>query len=135
MPNNYTKAESFYIKDGRIGWTEKDTQELIASDPKILGLGPFSNVHREHTQPQGGRVDLILSGDRNSARYVVEIQLGSTDPEHIIRTIEYWEQEKHARPDVDHVAVIVAEKITERFYNVIALLNRHTNHRNEDDGD
>jgi len=48
----------------------------------------------------------------SDARYEIEIQLGATDPSHIIRTIEYWDTEKERYPQYDHCAVIVAEEIT-----------------------
>jgi len=53
----------------------------------------------------------------------VEIQLGPTDESHIIRTIEYWDIERKRYPQYEHTAVIVAEDITSRFLNVIALFN------------
>ena len=56
-------------------------------------------------------------------RYEVEIQLGSTDEAHIIRTIEYWDVERKRYPQYDHTAVIIAENITSRFLNVISLFN------------
>jgi hypothetical protein len=56
--------------------------------------------------------------------YEVEVMLGRVDESHIIRTIEYWDLERQRRPHYDHRAVIVAEQITSRFFNVIRLLNR-----------
>jgi len=56
--------------------------------------------------------------------YEVEIMLGATDESHIIRTIEYWDIERRRFPSKEHRAVIVAEEITNRFFNVIALMNR-----------
>ena len=56
-------------------------------------------------------------------RYEVEIQLGSTDESHIIRTIEYWDIERKRYPQYDHCAVLVAEDVTSRFLNVIGLFN------------
>lgn len=53
----------------------------------------------------------------------MEIQLGPTDESHIIRTIEYWDIERKRYPQYEHTAVIVAEDITSRFLNVIALFN------------
>jgi hypothetical protein len=50
--------------------------------------------------------------------------LGTLDESHIIRTIEYWDIERQRYPAYDHRAVIVAEEITARFFNVIRLLNR-----------
>lgn len=60
-------------------------------------------------------------GDTNG-RYEVEVQLGSTDESHIIRTIEYWDIERKRYPQYDHTAVIVAEDITSRCLNVISLI-------------
>lgn len=49
--------------------------------------------------------------------------MGRTDESHIIRTIEYWDIERKRYPQYEHVAVIVAEDITNRFLNVISLFN------------
>ncbi len=56
-------------------------------------------------------------------RYEVEVQLGATDETHIIRTLEYWDIERKRYPQYDHCAVLIAEDITSRFLNVIALFN------------
>lgn len=61
--------------------------------------------------------------DGNNIRYEIEIQLGETDPSHIICTIEYWDTERKRYQRYDHVAVTFAEKITGRFLNVIQLFN------------
>ena len=97
-------------------------QEFIFNDPSVLGLGELTAIQREKIQPAGGRLDILLADDDGN-RYEVEIQLGSTDPSHIIRTIEYWDTEKKRYPQYDHCAVIVAEEITGRFMNVISLFN------------
>ena len=97
-------------------------QEYIFENPSVLGLGDLIPIQREKTQPSGGRLDLLLAND-NGKRYEIEIQLGATDPSHIIRTIEYWDMEKKRLPQYDHCAVIVAEEITGRFMNVISLFN------------
>jgi hypothetical protein len=70
----------------------------------------------------GGRLDLLLFDDDKDRRYEVEIQLGPTDPSHIIRCIEYWDIQRRTYPDYEHIAVIIAESITTRFLNVMALL-------------
>ena len=98
-------------------------QEFIFNDPTILGLGDVTPIQREKIQPAGGRLDMLLASDDKGTRYEVEIQLGATDPSHIIRTIEYWDTEKRRYPQYDHCAVIVAEEITGRFMNVIQLFN------------
>ena len=97
-------------------------QNFIFNDPSVLGLGELTPIQRERIQPAGGRLDILLADD-NGTRYEVEVQLGATDPSHIIRTIEYWDTEKKRYPQYDHCAVIIAEEITGRFMNVISLFN------------
>jgi len=80
---------------------------------------------KERSQPRAGRLDLLLQDAESNRRYEVEIQLGSTDESHIIRTIEYWDIERKRYPQYEHSAVIVAEDITARFLNVINLFNGH----------
>lgn len=102
---------------------ERWVQEVIAADPTILGLGEVSLRDRERMQASGGRLDLLLQEADTKSRYEVEIQLGQTDPSHIIRTIEYWDIERKRYPQYEHTAVIIAEEITSRFLNVISLFN------------
>ena len=102
---------------------EKSIQEFIFNDPSVLGLGNLIPIQRERRQPVGGILDILLSDEDGLERYEVEIQLGSTDPSHIIRTLEYWDTEKKRYPRYNHCAVIVAEEITGRFMNVISLFN------------
>lgn len=102
---------------------EKWVQKIIADDPSILGLGDLILKDKERIQPRAGRLDLLLQDPDSSRRYEVEVQLGKTDESHIIRTIEYWDIERKRYPQYDHTAVIVAEDITSRFFNVIGLFN------------
>ena len=101
---------------------EKMIQDYIFENPSCLGLGELTALTKEKTQPAGGRLDILMADDDNT-RYEIEIQLGETDPSHIIRTIEYWDTERKRYQKYDHVAVIVAEQITGRFMNVIQLFN------------
>lgn len=98
--------------------------EVINKKPAVLGLGDLVVVDRERYQPTGGRIDMLLAND-SGQRFEIEIQLGSTDETHIIRTIEYWDIERRRYPATDHVAVIAAEEITGRFFNVINLFGNH----------
>src|SRR4051794_16406032 len=102
---------------------ERWVQDLIASDPGILGLGDLVLRDRERVQPRAGRLDLLLQDLETKRRYEVEIQLGPTDEAHIIRTIEYWDIERKRYPQYEHCAVLVAEDITSRFLNVVSLFN------------
>lgn len=119
----FIKSEKFSLKR-HPKYNEKWLQVLIENNPDLLGLGELEVVERERIQSSGGRLDYLLRDADNNMLYEVEIQLGSTDPSHIIRTIEYWDIEKRRNPNYEHRAVIVAEEITNRFFNVIYLMNR-----------
>ena len=97
-------------------FNETWVQDRIAEDPSILKLGNLYLKDRERRQPKAGRLDLLLQDEEEDRRYEVEIQLGSTDESHIIRTIEYWDIERKRYPQYEHVAVIIAEDITCLLY-------------------
>jgi hypothetical protein len=101
----YVRFEKVWLKNhpqlnGR--WV----QERIAEDPTILGLGDVVLKDKERIQPRAGRLDLLLQDAESSRRYEVEIQLGSTDESHIIRTIEYWDIERKRYSQYDHTAIL-----------------------------
>ena len=98
-------------------------QKAITDDPALLGLGDLIVRDKERVQPGGGRIDLVLQDSESSTRYEVEIQLGTTDETHIIRTIEYWDIERTRYPQYDHKAILIAENVTSRFLNVLRLFN------------
>jgi hypothetical protein len=118
---NYVKYEQISLNHANLD--EHWVQDRIAEDPAILGLGDVILKDKERMQPRAGRLDLLLQDAEAARRYEVEIQLGSIDESHIIRTIEYWDIERKHYPQYDHTAVIVAEDITSRFLNVISLFN------------
>jgi hypothetical protein len=119
----FIKAEEVSIRD-HFG-KETYVQELLVSDPALLGLGNLVVIGKERKQSSSGRLDILLGSLDEKRWYEVEVQLGPTDETHIIKTIEYWDIERRQRPKISHTAVIVAEQITQRFFNVIALFNQH----------
>lgn len=116
------KSNRIWMKSNP-SYTEKWLQDQIANDPSILNLGEIYVKDIERRQPSGGRLDMLFEDLEGNTRFEVELQLGSTDETHIIRTIEYWDIERKRYPNYEHVAVIVAEDITTRFFNVISLFN------------
>src|SRR3989440_741973 len=122
MALTYVKPEKIWLKD-HPELNERWVQDRIAEDPMLLGLGDLVLKDKERMQPRAGRLDLLLQDSEGDRRYEVEVQLGSTDESHIIRTIEYWDIERKRYPQYDHCAVLVAEDITSRFLNVVALFN------------
>lgn len=103
--------------------SERWVQKVLEDSPSLLGLGDLDVRDVERRQPRAGRLDMLLTDSDGSTRYEVELQLGPTDESHIIRTLEYWDTERRRYPQYEHVAVIVAEEITSRFFNVIGLFN------------
>lgn len=120
----YTEGEIISLKS-HPQFNEAWLHNLIIKNPKIVGLGDLTVISHERRQPKAGRLDLLMQDDELKKRYEIEIQLGSTDESHIIRTIEYWDNERRRYPHYDHCAVIIAENVTSRFLNVISLFNGH----------
>ena len=117
----HVKLTKIRLRGGPLN--ERWIQEKLADDPALLGLGDLDVWDVERRQPNAGRLDMLLTDPDSSTRYEVELQLGRTDESHIIRTIEYWDTERRRYPQYEHVAVIIAEEITSRFFNVISLFN------------
>ena len=102
---------------------ERWVQERIAEDPALLGLGDLVLKDKERiSHAPGGSIccfktPIRINGMKSRCSW------GKSDEGPIIRTIEYWDIEKETLPPMQHTAVIVAEDITTRFLNVIALFN------------
>jgi len=122
MPLELKKVAPVELRS--VGLDEKWLQDRIRDDPTLLGLGELEIAGREHRQPIGGRIDFLMRDAEAETYYEVEVMLGALDESHIIRSIEYWDVERQRRPQFEHRAVIVAEQITSRFFNVLRLLNR-----------
>jgi len=118
----YVKPDRIILKNNS-EFNEKWLQQKIEDDPSIMGLGDIILKDKERLEPHGGRLDLLFQEPDSNQRFEVEIQLGKTDESHIIRTIEYWDIERKRFPQYDHIAVIIAEEITSRFFNIISLFN------------
>lgn len=118
---NYKLAKKINLRDENLN--EKWLQSRIEEDPSILELGNLILLKAEKRQKRG-RIDFLMEDPNNNTLYEIEVQLGSTDESHIIRCIEYWNNEKTRNPSRDHIAVLVAEEITNRFFNVIYLMNK-----------
>jgi len=123
MAENIGFAKNISIRDA--GKDEYWLQDQICDNPAFLGLGELETIDRERKQSSGGRLDVLLKDPSDDTMYEVEIMLGETDETHIIRTIEYWDNERRRWPQRQHFAVLVAEHINRRFFNVIHLLSNN----------
>lgn len=121
MNGDIAVAKTISIRDA--GHDEFWLQDQICKNPSILGLGDLDVLDRERRHPQGGRLDILLKSPDDDAMYEVEVMLGETDETHIIRTIEYWNRERRRFPQRQHSAVLVAEHINRRFFEVIHLFS------------
>ncbi len=100
-------------------------QDIICANPEKLGLGnDIEVVRREKKQYTSGKLDILLRDSVNNTLYETEVMLGETDPSHIIRTIEYWDNERRVYPQRQHFAVLIAESFSRRYFNVIQLLSQ-----------
>jgi len=114
-------AKKIFIRNS--GKDENWLQDVIYKDPERLGLGDLVAISKEKKQSSGGRLDILLKNRTDNTMYEVEVMLGKTDPSHIIRSIEYWDNEKRKYPQRQHFAVLIAESFERRYFNVIQLLS------------
>lgn len=122
MNLQYAKHQKLSLRKHPV-LNERWLQDRIEEDPSILGLGTdLRLLDRERALAGGGRLDVVMIDDDNNRRFEVEIQLGATDPSHLVRCIEYWDLERRRYPGYEHIAVLVAEDVTSRFLNVISLM-------------
>jgi RecB family endonuclease NucS len=102
MSDEVEIAEPISIREA--GLDEFWLQNQIWKNPSCLGLGDLDTIAKEKKQ-SGGRLDILLKDSDDDSMYEVEIMLGETDETHIIRTIEYWDNEKRRWPQRQHFAV------------------------------
>lgn len=121
MMNNIPISKTLGIEDS--GFDETWLQNQIWDNPSCLQLGELEGLVREKAVSSGGYLDILLKNPIDDSMFEVEVMLGDTDPSHIIRTIEYWDLIKRKWPQRQHFAVLVAERITKRFFNVIQILS------------
>lgn len=122
--NNFEPRPLHSVALQSLNANEKWLQEAIITNPDILGLGDDVEVRDiERKQPSRGRIDLVL--ESGNKRFELEMQLGTANADHIIRTIEYWDIERRRYPKFEHTAVIAAEEITGRFFNVINIFSHY----------
>src|SRR4051812_27975566 len=121
MSDGIEIAQSLSIREA--GFDEYWLQNQIAENPACLGLGELETIAKERQQSSGGRLDILLKNPEDDSMYEAEVMLGETNETHIIRTIEYWDNEKRKFPQRQHYAVLVAEHVNRRYFNVIHLFS------------
>lgn len=121
MESEIKIGKKIFIRNA--GKDEYWLQDIIYENPKILGLGDLVAVNKEKKQANGGRLDILLKEPTENLMYEVEVMLGETDPSHIIRSIEYWDNEKRKYPQRQHFCVLIAESFDRRYFNVIQLMS------------
>ena len=123
MNNNLPISNTISIKEA--GFNEEWLQNQIWENPSRIGLGELESITKETAVSSGGRLDILLKDTETDAMYEVEVMLGETDPSHIIRTIEYWDLIRKKWPQRQHFGVLIAERITKRYFNVIQILSNN----------
>jgi len=122
MENEIKIGKKIFIRS--TGKDEYWLQDIICDNPNVLPLpGNLVCVYKEKRQSKGGRLDILLKERDDNIMYEVEVMLGETDPSHIIRAIEYWDNEKRKYPQRQHFCVLIAESFERRYFNVIQLMS------------
>ncbi|KKH50897.1 hypothetical protein [Methanosarcina sp. 1.H.A.2.2] len=100
---------------------EKNIQYMIAKEPKMLGRGELKLIDMEVTYENKRRLDLLFQSKDLKIIYEVEIQLGQLNGSHLFRTVEYWLNERENKSGHKHVAVLIAQVVTERALEIVKL--------------
>ena len=95
--SNYSPVKTISLKNNPT-YNEAWVQRILFEKPELLGIGNVTSRDKEVAQPTGGFLDILLQDEDDATRYEVEVQLGATDPSHIIRTIEYWVSSEQIYP-------------------------------------
>ena len=104
---------------------EKDIQEIVAKNPSLLGeLGELKLQERERRYPNGTILDLLFSSaNDNNIQYLVEIQLGELNTDHIGRICNYYIMEKKETPNKKNIPVVIAENASKYVDYINELKN------------
>jgi len=121
MENIIKLGKKVFIRN--VGRDEFWLQDIIYKNPNVLGFGELIPINKEKKQISGGRLDILLKDPEDDSMYEIEVMLGESDPSHIIRSIEYWDNEKRRYPQRQHFCVLIAESFERRYFNVIQLLS------------
>ena len=121
MDKEILTSKKVFIRS--LGRDENWLKDMICENPSLLGLGDLIVRRREQRQSSGGRIDILLEDIEDKSLYEVEVMLGETNPDHIVRSIEYWDIEKRRFPQRQHFSVLIAESFDRRYFNVIQILS------------
>jgi hypothetical protein len=95
--------------------------ERIGEDLTILGLG---HLDLKHASWRSRQLSLLLQDPRESAMYVVELQVGPTDDRHVIRLVERWDatRKRHSRNRC--FGVLTSEQIAPCYLNILQVISK-----------
>lgn len=122
MVSRYIGAEKISMKK-HPDFNEDWLKTKLMDQPTLFGFGDLVLRDRERVQPKTGRLDLLMEDLQSRIRYIIEVQLGWVDADHIIRTILYWNAEQKRYPNSKNIAVLVAEEIESKFLEFIHLMH------------
>ncbi len=107
-----------------IGKDEAWLQKWLIEKPSRLGLGDIEIISHELRQykNRGGRLDILAYRTDLDTYYEIELMLGECDSDHGFRALDYWARERLKKPNVRHVAVLVAEDLSGRYKTVVETL-------------
>jgi len=107
--------------------TERWLSDRITQSPELLELGRCTLVSREFPISPDGRVDLIFDSEDGRCRYIVEIQRGTFDDDHLVRLVDYAALSAEQAPGMVIHAVAIAEDFTPRAHRVAFALRDSVN--------
>lgn len=103
-------------------YNERKLQTFIYEHPSCLSIPNIKAIDKERIQIPECRIDLLMESTVKKHRYIVEVQLGKLDDDHVLRLQHYYANEKAHYPAYSYTAVLVVEEIKPAMKKKLAAI-------------
>ncbi|MFH1081681.1 MAG: hypothetical protein V1766_15705 [Pseudomonadota bacterium] len=122
--NEVQIGKKVFMRDA--GKDEHWLQDMLYENPSSLGLCNYPTLGKgEKREASNGRFHITLQDLIYDLSYEVEVMLGEIDAAHIITALEYWDNMERKGHRTFNYAVLVAESLEGRYYNLLHTLGMH----------
>jgi len=104
-------------------YNERKLQTFIYKHPTCLAIPDIKAIDKERIQTPECRIDLLMESMVTKHRYIVEVQLGKLDDDHVLRLQHYYANEKAHYPTYSYTAVLVVEEIKPAMKKKLAAIS------------
>jgi hypothetical protein len=108
-----------------IGRDEAWLRDWLREQPARMGLGELRTLDGEEPgDPEEGQVPAFWAVD-DGHLYSVDVRLGELEAAAAFGVLQGWAASRSHEPDKEHVAVLVTERLAERYRSTLTVLAEH----------